>query len=151
MAGHREFKELEVALTTQTKRVLRGITRLFKATEVMKVHGFPSGEASRLNQFVQKMLTEWELIKAMKEYRTPHAMRGVLWAAARRLCAADEWRPCTASIASCAILNPQRRRAREAAESNRIRGPPRGCGKPAAAAAPTYVAFDACKVRVRVS
>ena len=61
-------------------------------------------------------------------------MRGVLWAAARRLCAADEWRPCTASIASCAILNPQRRRAREAAESNRIRGPPRGCGKPAAAA-----------------
>ena len=75
ICGHHEFKELEVALTTQTKRVLRGITRLFKATEVMKVHGFPSGEASRLNQFVQKMLTEWELIKAMKEYRTPHAMR----------------------------------------------------------------------------
>ena len=42
--------------------------------------------------------------------------------------------PCTASIASCAILNPQRRRAREAAESKRIRGPPRGCEKPAAAA-----------------
>ena len=40
---------------------------------------------------------------------------------------------CT-SIASCAILSPQRRRAREAAESNRIRGPPRGCGEPPAAA-----------------
>ena len=64
--------------------------------------------------------------------RTPHAARhawrGMGFAADdRRPCAADDWRPaCTASIASCAIPPPPRWRAGEAAESKRIRGPPRG-------------------------
>ena len=31
--------------------------------------------ASRLNQFVQKLMCEWEIIRRVKEYRTPHVMR----------------------------------------------------------------------------
>ena len=55
---------------------------------------------------------------------------GILWAADRRPCAADEWWACTASIASLCIHNPPRARARAAAESGRIWGPPRRCGNP---------------------
>jgi len=68
--------------------------------------------------------------------RTPHAARHAwrtMGSSPQALCS-RRMAPCTASIASCAILNPQRRRAREAAESNRIRGPPRCCGEPPAAA-----------------
>ena len=68
--------------------------------------------------------------------RTPHAARHAwrtMGSSPQALCS-RRMAPCTASIASCAILNPQGWRAREAAECNRIRGPPRGCGEPPAAA-----------------
>lgn len=65
--GVREAEELQQALTTQTRRVERGVGRLAQASEALKRHGFPSGEASRVSQYIQKLDAEWELIRAMKE------------------------------------------------------------------------------------
>ena len=73
--GVREAKELQTALDRQIRRVERAVGRLALANEAFKVAGLPSGEASRVSQYVQKMLEQWELLRAIKEYRTPNAMR----------------------------------------------------------------------------
>jgi len=74
-SGVEECAELEGAINRHTLRIARASAQLFRLTEDMKAAGFGSSEASRVSQWVQKLLCEWELIRAMKEYRTPHAMR----------------------------------------------------------------------------
>ena len=44
-------------------------------TEEMRVHGFPSGEASRLHQYHQYLQQRFEQLRILKYYRTPQATR----------------------------------------------------------------------------
>ena len=73
--GVRESNELQLALEKQSRRVERAAGRLVLATEALKVAGLPSGECSRMSQYVQKLVEQWEYVRAIKEYRTPNAMR----------------------------------------------------------------------------
>jgi len=73
--GLRESRELVRAQAQHGWRLERALTRLVLATERLKAHGFPSGEASRLHQYAQKLQVEWQLVRSVKEYQTPHAMR----------------------------------------------------------------------------
>ena len=41
----------------------------------MRTHGLPSGEASRSNQFLSKMMISFERIKHIYQYRTPRTLR----------------------------------------------------------------------------
>ena len=41
----------------------------------MRSHGLPSGEASRSNQFLSKMMISFERIKHIYQYRTPRTLR----------------------------------------------------------------------------
>lgn len=41
----------------------------------MRAHGLPSGEASRSNQFLSKMMISFERIKHIYQYRTPRTLR----------------------------------------------------------------------------
>ena len=59
--GVREAEELNVALHKQSRRVDRAISRVVMATEALKACGFPSGEASRLHQYAQKLMVEWQV------------------------------------------------------------------------------------------
>lgn len=49
--------------------------RLSRAVEVMKAAGLPGNEASRLRQFTAAALADWELLRALKMYRTPLSIR----------------------------------------------------------------------------
>ena len=73
--GVRESEELQLALDKQTRRVERAACRLVVANEALKAAGLPSGECSRMSQYIQKLLEQWEYVRAIKEYRTPNAMR----------------------------------------------------------------------------
>lgn len=44
-------------------------------TEIMRAHGFPSGEASRLHQYHQYLQQRFEQLRLLKYYRTPQATR----------------------------------------------------------------------------
>lgn len=44
-------------------------------TEFMRKYGFPSGEASRLNQYHQYLQQRFEQLRVLKYYRTPQATR----------------------------------------------------------------------------
>lgn len=41
----------------------------------LRAHGLPSGEASRANQFLSKMMVSFEKIKHIYQYRTPRTLR----------------------------------------------------------------------------
>ena len=73
--GVHEAAELQAALDKQCRRIDRAIGRLNLANEAFKLAGLPATEASRCGQYVQKLVEQWELIRSMKEYRTPAAMR----------------------------------------------------------------------------
>lgn len=73
--GVREANALQGAMDHQAGRVERAFSRLTMATEQLKAYGLSGSEASRLHQFVQKMQVEWQLVRVIKEYRTPHALR----------------------------------------------------------------------------
>ena len=47
----------------------------FLHTEIMRKHGFPSGEASRLTQFHQYLQQRFDHLRYLKYYRTPQATR----------------------------------------------------------------------------
>jgi hypothetical protein len=44
-------------------------------TEIMRAHGFPSGEASRMHQYHQYLQQRFEQLRLLKYYRTPQATR----------------------------------------------------------------------------
>lgn len=49
--------------------------QLSMAVEKLKAHGMPGNEATRLNQYLQLTLIQFEQLKYIKNYHTPHALR----------------------------------------------------------------------------
>ena len=50
-------------------------TQLSLFIKKLRSHGLPSGEASRSNQFISKMMISFERIKHIYQYRTPRTLR----------------------------------------------------------------------------
>lgn len=63
--------ELEI----HEKEVYHSFTELSDYIKRMRSHGLPSGEASRSNQFLSKMMISFERIKHIYQYRTPRTLR----------------------------------------------------------------------------
>ena len=57
------------------KEVFDSFNRLSLFVKKMRTHGLPSGEASRSNQFLSKMMISFERIKHIYQYRTPRTLR----------------------------------------------------------------------------
>lgn len=51
------------------------LTRCQKAIQHLKTQGLAGGEAHRLDQYVSKAVIAMEQLAALKEYRTPAALR----------------------------------------------------------------------------
>jgi len=64
-------KELEI----HEKGVYDSFKELSEFIKSMRSHGLPSGEASRSNQFLSKMMISFERIKHIYQYRTPRTLR----------------------------------------------------------------------------
>ncbi len=63
--------ELEI----NEKGVYNSFQGLSEFIKTMRTHGLPSGEASRSNQFLSKMMISFERIKHIYQYRTPRTLR----------------------------------------------------------------------------
>lgn len=57
------------------KEVYNDFKKLSLFIKGMRSHGLPSGEASRSNQFLSKMMISFERIKHIYQYRTPRTLR----------------------------------------------------------------------------
>ncbi|WP_241507194.1 hypothetical protein [Aquimarina sediminis] len=57
------------------KEVYQSFSELSSFIKKMRSHGLPSGEASRSNQFLSKMMISFEKIKHIYQYRTPRTLR----------------------------------------------------------------------------
>jgi hypothetical protein len=57
------------------KEVYDSFKKLSLFIKGMRGHGLPSGEASRSNQFLSKMMISFERIKHIYQYRTPRTLR----------------------------------------------------------------------------
>ena len=68
---NRPVSELE----QHEKAVYDSFTTLSVFIKKMRTHGLPSGEASRSNQFLSKMMISFERIKHIYQYRTPRTLR----------------------------------------------------------------------------
>jgi len=64
-------KELE----TREKNIYESFHSLSEFIKKMRSHGLPSGEVSRSNQFLSKMMISFERIKHIYQYRTPRTLR----------------------------------------------------------------------------
>ena len=62
-------------LEKHEKDVYNSFTELSSFVKEMRKHGLPSGEASRSNQFLSKMMISFERIKHIYQYRTPRTLR----------------------------------------------------------------------------
>ena len=62
-------------LEENEKAVYTSFADLSKFIKSMRGHGLPSGEASRSNQFLSKMMISFERIKHIYQYRTPRTLR----------------------------------------------------------------------------
>jgi len=62
-------------LEENEKEVYQSFKDLSKFIKSMRTHGLPSGEASRSNQFLSKMMISFERIKHIYQYRTPRTLR----------------------------------------------------------------------------
>jgi len=62
-------------LETNEKEVYNSFQELSIFVKKMRSHGLPSGEASRSNQFISKMMISFERIKHIYQYRTPRTLR----------------------------------------------------------------------------
>ena len=62
-------------LETHEKEVYNSFKSLSIFIKTMRTHGLPSGEASRSNQFLSKMMISFERIKHIYQYRTPRTLR----------------------------------------------------------------------------
>ena len=62
-------------LEENEKAVYSSFEDLSKFIKSMRSHGLPSGEASRSNQFLSKMMISFERIKHIYQYRTPRTLR----------------------------------------------------------------------------
>lgn len=59
----------------QERAVYAGFSRLSKFVNSMRESGLASGEASRCNQYLSKMVIAFENIKHIYQYRTPRTLR----------------------------------------------------------------------------
>ena len=57
------------------KEVYKNFNEISEFVKKMRVYGLPSGEASRSNQFLSKMMISFERIKHIYQYRTPRTLR----------------------------------------------------------------------------
>ena len=57
------------------KSVYENFDEISQFIKTMRSHGLPSGEASRSNQFLSKMMISFERIKHIYQYRTPRTLR----------------------------------------------------------------------------
>lgn len=62
-------------LEENEKAVYKSFQDLSKFIKSMRSHGLPSGEASRSNQFLSKMMISFERVKHIYQYRTPRTLR----------------------------------------------------------------------------
>ncbi|WP_299108031.1 hypothetical protein [uncultured Winogradskyella sp.] len=62
-------------LEENEKAVYRSFQDLSKFIKSMRSYGLPSGEASRSNQFLSKMMISFERVKHIYQYRTPRTLR----------------------------------------------------------------------------
>lgn len=57
------------------KRVYKKFSEISEFVNELRKAGLPSGEASRCNQFISKMIVSFENIKHIYQYRTPKTLR----------------------------------------------------------------------------
>mmetsp|Transcript_28202 Transcript_28202/g.81102 ORF Transcript_28202/g.81102 Transcript_28202/m.81102 type:complete len:425 (+) Transcript_28202:60-1334(+) len=76
--GHRELGQVEFALESGRKEILRLLGRLHRAVEDLKAAGMPANEASRINQYNMFLARDFERLWAAKVYYTPIALRAML-------------------------------------------------------------------------
>jgi predicted membrane chloride channel (bestrophin family) len=57
------------------KEVYKNFNQISEFIKNMRAYGLPSGEASRSNQFLSKMMISFERIKHIYQYRTPRTLR----------------------------------------------------------------------------
>ena len=69
------FSHPKDQLEENEKGVYSSFEDLSKFIKSMRAHGLPSGEASRSNQFLSKMMISFERIKHIYQYRTPRTLR----------------------------------------------------------------------------
>ena len=62
-------------LEKNEKEVYQSFKQLSLSIKSMRSHGLPSGEASRSNQFLSKMMISFERVKHIYQYRTPRTLR----------------------------------------------------------------------------
>jgi hypothetical protein len=74
-ACRKMFNQPVSALEENEKEVYENFHRLSLFVKEMRTHGLPSGEASRSNQFISKMMISFERIKHIYQYRTPRTLR----------------------------------------------------------------------------
>ena len=68
------FTEPVDELENNEKAVYDSFRELSLFIKSMRSHGLPSGEASRSNQFLSKMMISFERIKHIYQYRTPRTL-----------------------------------------------------------------------------
>jgi len=62
-------------MSTHERRVDVAFSNLSLFVKKLRTRGLPSGEASRLNQFLSKMIIAFESVKHVYQYRTPVTLR----------------------------------------------------------------------------
>jgi len=62
-------------LAKREKEIYNSFENLSLFIKKLRSHGLPSGEASRSNQFLSKMMISFERIKHIYQYRTPRTLR----------------------------------------------------------------------------
>eukprot|EP01062_Namystynia_karyoxenos_P069236 TRINITY_DN6472_c0_g1_i1.p1 TRINITY_DN6472_c0_g1~~TRINITY_DN6472_c0_g1_i1.p1 ORF type:complete len:421 (+),score=67.67 TRINITY_DN6472_c0_g1_i1:86-1348(+) len=73
--GRAEYFQVEALEAEGASAIDLFLGRLHGATETLKKGGLPATEASRINNYLNAMSRDWELLRALKRYRTPQAMR----------------------------------------------------------------------------
>lgn len=70
-------EEAEIIMLGHKQRAVvdRGISRMRRLVQDMKVHGLPGGEVHRLDSYVNMTSVAFQRLVALKEYRTPRALR----------------------------------------------------------------------------
>jgi hypothetical protein len=69
------FSQPIAELEIHEQKVYKSFDQLSLFIQSLRSHGLPSGEASRSNQFLSKMMISFERIKHIYQYRTPRTLR----------------------------------------------------------------------------
>lgn len=69
------FRSERGVMAAQEKHVYEAFSQLSEFINGLRERGLPSGEASRCNQFLSKMMIAFEKVKHITQYRTPLTLR----------------------------------------------------------------------------